>query len=250
MRSIRSWLTRKQEATSCLRYDIQNILISESKAVPEVCAGRIGAFSNMQEMIVDNSLNSLSKIKATGMKSILYARFYATRGLIVKPSLDPLVYSNQIEPNLATLRNSLSKARLSDHLFKRAAQRELDLVSLETAENIANQDTYAKTVSSFLKDEEIVTAFLNYEKSAWRAIEADLNSPLAVVFCTLNRETNEYVAKNVEDDIRNMMKNRERLSTLLKRNKIIIAIIVQPLVACVLADGYGFFKEFLGKMVK
>ena len=209
----------------------------------EFASSRLRAYAETQELLLDNKQ---STIRANGLKVVFYSRFFTTRGLIVSKRYDELLKDEDREA-LQKMRDLFLKLGSTDHHFKAIAQKKLLDFENDTVtpnEQLLKQDVFHQAVTDYFQDGTTALTFRRFEKAAWEKIPKDKSSFLLDDFNSLNRETLSYARRHLADDILRTTKNPERLQAFLKRNKLAIAIIVQPLFGAAMSDVYSVAKSF------
>ena len=223
---VASVFQKKTEDTSCLRFRLENFVTTNSNA-RVFAASRIKAYRESQALLIDDRR---SPIRANGLRAVFYSRFYCVRGLILTERYDTL---GEASDSVRKIRELLQTVGSSDHKFKSIISQLLEnlVESNETIDQIAKKDLFKEAVTEyFSRDERAVGTFLRFEREIWKLIPSNRDPFLVDEFAALNQETIEWAETILRPDIQRTRKGKDRLYASLKVNKIILAVLLQPVI--------------------
>jgi hypothetical protein len=211
MRSFKAFKTKKNEADANLKYKL--IAVIQRVQNGEFAESRLRIYKNIQKILLENCR---SNVKAEGLKSIFYARYFTFSQLLENEAFD----------EYAELRKKIFK-HFPNREFKEIVDYEIQQCLRLNQEDVYKRDSYSIIIKQFLRDEVIGNEFLEWEHEATiKLTKEPKGGYLRDHFNTLNRETFPYLERLLSQDIKNLTKSPERCIDFLDRNKGLIGLMV------------------------
>ncbi len=224
----------KNEYAFGLGRALSKFAFSASTGNGEFARSRVRSYDKLQRVLVDNHR---STVRAQGLRTLFYARYFTAHALIVTQAVIPGVDRD------ANLVSFLRQDECGPtKAFESLADKEIDETLRLSDDSVRKRDSFRTVLETYFNSDDMATRFIGVEQRIFESVKH--SKELQDEFNTLNRETQPWAERVLLADIKRLEPNGRRLERWWEENQTLRGVVGGGVVLNVGAVSWARFRDF------